>query len=538
MGLKFDAYKYAYPSRRHVVYGRKGMVCATVPIAAQAGLEVLKKGGNAVDAAIAAAVCLTVVEPTSNDIGSDTFALVWMAKEKRLYGLNGSGPAPMAISADEIRGKYGMIPRSGWVPVNVPGAPSAWASLSERFGKLSLREAMDPAIGYARDGYPVSPVVSRLWQRGYAENKATYKEDYLKHWFEVFAPNGRAPYAGETVKLPLHAETLEEIAETKSESFYRGALADKIDAFSRETGGYLRKEDLAAYHAEWVDPISINYRGYTVSEIPPNGHGIVALMALNIMEGYEFGARDTADCIHKQIEAMKLAYADGKRYVADPRFMTVTVDQLLSKEYAAKRRMEIGTQAIMPEAGDPFCGGTVYLNAADGEGNMVSLIQSNYMEFGSGVVIPGTGIEFHNRGRNFNLDPSSENCLAPGKKPYHTIIPGFLSKDGEAIGPFGVMGGFMQPQGHLQVVMNTVDFGMNPQEALDAPRWQWTKDKCVDIEREMPGEITSELVRRGHQVNVVPENINMGRGQIIWRMEDGTLAGATEPRADGTVAVW
>ena len=538
MGLKFDAHKYAYPSRRHVVYGRKGMVCTTVPVAAQAGLEILKKGGNAVDAAIATAVCLTVVEPTSNDIGSDTFALVWMARDKKLYGLNGSGPAPAAIDAEEIRRKYGMIPRSGWVPVTVPGAPAAWAALSERFGRLPLKEVMEPAIRYAREGYALSPTVSRLWERGYRENKATYSEDYLKHWFELFAPEGRAPRAGETVTLPRHAETLQEIADTNAESFYRGALADKIDAFSRATGGYLRKEDLAAYHAEWVDPISIDYRGYTVSEIPPNGHGIVALMALNIMEGFELHERDTAECIHRQIEAMKLAYADGRRYVADPRYMKVTVEQLLSKSYAAERRKRIGWSAVLPEAGDPSCGGTVYLNSADGEGNMVSFIQSNYMEFGSGVVVPGTGIEFHNRGRNFNLDPDSENCLAPRKKPYHTIIPGFLSRNGEAIGPFGVMGGFMQPQGHLQVVMNTVDFGMNPQEALDAPRWQWTGDNCVDIEREMPGAITGELVRRGHQVNVVPENINMGRGQIIWRMDDGTLCGGTEPRADGTVAVW
>lgn len=538
MGLQFDAYKYAYPSRRHVVYGKKGMVCATVPIAAQAGLEMLKKGGNAIDAAIASAVCLTVTEPPSNDIGSDAFALVWVARDKRLYGLNGSGPAPIGIDAEEIRQKYGQIPQSGWAPVTVPGAPSTWATLSKRFGRLPLKEVMEPAIRYAREGYPVSPTVCRLWESGFARNKVSYTEDYLKHWFSVFAPKGRAPHPGETVTLPLHAETLEEIAKTDGESFYRGALADEIDAFSQKTGGYLRKEDLQAYQAQWVEPVSVDYRGYTVSEIPPNGHGIVALMALNILEGYAFHERDTGDCIHKQIEALKLAYADGQRYITDPRFMKVKVEQLLSKEYAARRRREIGARAIMPEAGDPACGGTVYLNSADEEGNMVSFIQSNYMEFGSGVVIPGTGIELHNRGRNFYLDPESENCLAPGKKPYHTIIPGFLSKGGEAIGPFGVMGGFMQPQGHLQVVMNTVDFGMNPQEALDAPRWQWTNGMHIDIEREMAGAITSELVRRGHQVHVVPENIGMGRGQIIWRMADGTLAGATEPRADGTVAVW
>ena len=315
-------------------------------------------------------------------------------------------------------------------------------------------------------------------------------------------------------------------------------MAEKIDTFSRETGGYLRKEDLAQFHAEWVEPISTNYRGYTVSEIPPNGHGIVVLMALNILEGFQFTQRDTAESIHKQIEAMKLAFTDGKRYIADPRFMRVTPEQMLSKEYAAKRRALIGEQALMPEAGDPSCGGTVYLCTADGEGNMVSFIQSNYMGFGSGIVVPGTGIALQNRGNNFSLDPNSENCLAPGKKSYHTIIPGFLSKDGKAIGPFGVMGGFMQPQGQVQVVMNTIDFMMNPQEALDAPRWQWVGDKNIEVEQSFPAWITESLVRAGHNVKVLPESLTMGRGQIIWRNDEGVLVGATEPRTDGTVAAW
>lgn len=539
MSFQFDALKYSYPSTRRVVYGKKGMVCTSQPLAAQAGLDILKKGGNAIDAAVATAACMTVLEPTSNGIGGDSFALVWLKADEHLYGLNGSGPAPMAFDVDQVRAQCGdTMPKRGWIPVTVPGAPSAWAELSAKYGKLPFEELMQPAANYAREGYPVSPIISRLWNNAYKEFKTTFTEPHMQHWFETFAPKGHAPQPGEVVTLPDHANTLEEIGRTKAESFYRGALAEKIDAFARETGGYLRKEDLAAFRAEWVEPISTNYRGYTVSEIPPNGHGIVALMALNILEGYEFTDRDTTESFHRQIEAMKLAFVDGQRYVTDPRYMQVTAEQMLSKEYAAKRRALIGDQAIMPEHGDPACGGTIYLCTADSEGNMVSYIQSNYMGFGSGVVVPGTGIGLHNRGNNFNLDPNSENCAAPGKKPYHTIIPGFLSKDGKAVGPFGVMGGFMQPQGHLQVVMNTVDFLMNPQEALDAPRWQWVGGKNIEVERAFPYAITEELIRKGHSIKVLPESITMGRGQIIWRDENGVLVGGTEPRTDGMVAAW
>ncbi len=539
MSIHFDSLKNSYPSTRRVVYGTKGMVCTSQPLAAQAGLDILKQGGNAIDAAVATAACLTVLEPTSNGIGSDAFALVWIEKEKRLYGLNASGLSPMAIDPDEIRAKYGNeMPKRGWVPVTVPGAPGAWSALTGKYGKLPMTKSLAPAISYARDGYPLSPVISRLWDKAYQEFSQTFKDACFQNWFATFAPKGRAPRPGEVVTLPDHAKTLEELAATNCESFYRGALAEKIDAFSRETGGYLRKEDLAQFHAEWVEPITTNYRGYTVSEIPPNGHGIVVLMALNILEGFQFTERDTATSIHKQIEAMKLAFVDGKRYVSDPRYMRVTPEQMLSKDYAAKRRALIGDRAILPEAGDPACGGTVYLCTADAEGNMVSYIQSNYMGFGSGIVVPGTGISMQNRGNNFSLDPESENCLAPGKRSYHTIIPGFLSKDGKAIGPFGVMGGFMQPQGQVQVVMNTIDFGMNPQEALDAPRWQWVGGKNIEVERAFPYSITEELVRAGHNVKVLPESLSMGRGQIIWRNDEGVLVGATEPRTDGTVAAW
>lgn len=540
MAFEFDALKSQYASRRSVVYSTRGMCATSQPLSAQAGLDILKKGGNAIDAAIAVAACQTVLEPTSNGIGGDGFALIWF--EGKLYGLNASGPAPMLLDVEELKKRgYDAMPKLGWGAVTVPGIVSGWAEMSRRFGKLSLTEVLEPAIRYAEEGYPVSPIISRLWEKGLAtfEKETRGKGAEYDGWFDIFAPNGAAPRAGELVKLPHHAETLREIAATGGESFYRGAIADRIDAFSRATGGWLRKSDLAAYRAEWVEPISTDYKGYTVSEIPPNGHGIVALMALNILEQMELkGGHDDIDTIHKQLEAMKLAFVDGQHYVTDPRFMRVTAEEMLSKEYAAKRRALIGEKALKPEHGDPASGGTIYLCTADGDGNMVSHIQSNYCGFGSGITMPESGVSFHNRGWNFNMDPESENCVAPGKKPYHTIIPGFLSKDGKPVGPFGVMGGFMQPQGHVQVVMNTVDFGMNPQEALDAPRWQWQGGMNVELERSVPYHVAEALGRKGHAITTPADSLLFGRGQIIWRDENGVLCGASEPRADGFVAAW
>lgn len=539
MQFHFDAQRYAYPSRRRVVFGRRGMACASQPLAAQAGLDMLKKGGNAVDAAIATAACMTVLEPVSNGLGGDSFALVWM--KDRLYGLNSSGPAPMAANPEEVRAAgHSEMPLTGWFPVTVPGAPGGWGELSRRFGRLPFATLLEPAIGYAREGYPLSPVIAGLWAEMVPFYRKQEPQSLFAEWFRVFAPEGKAPRPGQLQRLPEHAATLEELACTGAESLYRGPLADAIDAHARATGGWLRREDLAAYHPQWVEPISVNYRGYDVWEIPPNGHGIVALMALNILEGFPFRQEDfgTGQTLHRQLEAMKLAFADGMQYVADPRHMQVTAEQLLSKEYAARRRALIGEQALPPAYGDPACGGTVYLCAADGEGNMVSYIQSNYNGFGSGIVVPGTGIALHNRGSNFNLNPQSPNCLAPGKKPYHTIIPGFLSREGQAVGPFGVMGGFMQPQGHLQVVMNTVDFGMNPQQALDAPRWQWIGGQQVELERGIPEHLALELLHRGHQISLPVEDTRFGRGQIIWRDDDGVLCGGTEPRTDGAVVAW
>ena len=536
--MKHDYLHYPYPSQRMVTFARNGMAATSQPLAAQAGLRILEKGGNAIDAAIAVAAALTVVEPTSNGIGSDAFALVWT--QGQLHGLNSSGPAPKRISIDELA-KHGIteMPKFGWLPVTVPGAPGAWAELSRKFGRLPLTEVLQPAIEYAENGYPISPVLGKNWQGAYARYKTTLQGEEFKHWFETFAPNGKAPQIGEMWRSPDHARTLQSIAETQGESFYRGELAEKIDRFSKQYGGYLSVQDLAAFHPEWVEPITVNYRGFNVWEIPPNGQGLVALMALNILKGFNFTEKDTLDTYHKQIEAIKLAFADGQRYITERSKMTVRVEELLSDAFAAERRKLIGETALLPEPGVPPKGGTVYLATADSEGNMVSYIQSNYMGFGSGLVVPGTGIALQNRGHNFSLNPLHDNRLEPGKRTYHTIIPGFLTKGNEAVGPFGVMGGFMQPQGHVQVVMNMVDFQLNPQAALDAPRWQWMEGKKVEVEPHFPLHLAQALERRGHHIVPSLDYGGFGRGQIIRRNpENGVLIGGTEMRTDGAIAAW
>ena len=528
---------YPYTSRRMVTYAGRGMVATSQQLAAQAGLDVMKKGGNAIDAAVATAACLTVVEPNKNGIGGDSFALVWT--KGKLHGLNSSGPAPRGISAQEVLSRgYKAIPEFGWIPVTVPGVPAGWAELNKRFGRLPFTEVLKPAIEYAERGYPVSPTVSAGWNRMYDIYVRCFKEEQYRYWFDTYTVNGRAPRPGEVWCSGYHASTLKAIAETNAEAFYRGELADRIDQYSRKYGGYIRKSDLEAFMPEWVEPIKVNYRGYDVWEIPPNGQGLIALIALNILKGFEFDAQGTAETLHKQIEAIKLAFADGKKYITDSMDMSVDVKDLLSDTYASERRKLISSTASVPEPGTLPKGGTVYLATADSEGNMVSYIQSNYMEFGSGLVVPGTGIGLQNRGHCFSLDPAHDNCLKPGKRTYHTIIPGFLSKDDRPVGPFGVMGGFMQPQGHVQVVMNTVDFGFNPQAALDAPRWQWIEGKRVSVEQDIPTHILRELMDRGHEIHCSLEHGAFGHGQIIWRDEVGTLEGGTEPRTDGAVVGW
>src|SRR5690554_2198975 len=533
-----DSLYYPYPSQRMVTYARNGMVATSQTLAAQAGLSILQNGGNAIDAAIATAACLTVVEPTSNGIGGDAFALIW-TKDK-LHGLNSSGPAPQAISIDTLKATGATeMPGFGFAPVTVPGAPAAWAECNRRFGKLPLAQVLKPAIDYARNGYPLSPTLAKYWGSAFKAYTKRLKGEEFQHWFETFAPQGRAPQVGELWHSPDHASTLEEIADTQAESFYRGRLADQIDQFSRKHNGYFRAPDLADYRPQWVEPISVNYRGYDIWEIPPNGQGLVALMTLNILQGFEFDTRDSDTTFHRQIEAMKLAFADGKKYITDPRQMAVKVEELLSGQYAKQRRELIGNDALQPEPGTPPQGGTVYLATADGEGNMVSYIQSNYRGFGSGLVVPDTGIALQNRGCNFSLDPQHHNALAPGKRTYHTIIPGFMTKDNQPVGPFGVMGGFMQPQGHIQVTMNTIDFALNPQAALDAPRWRWLRDKTIEVEHTFPRSIAQQLARRGHDIRIALENSGFGRGQIIWRdSQTGVLAGGTQGRTVTHIASW
>ncbi|WP_374712525.1 gamma-glutamyltransferase family protein [Symbiobacterium terraclitae] len=535
--MRFDPLEYPYPSRRNCVYAARGMVATSQPLAAQAGLAILQQGGNAVDAAVATAAMLTVVEPTSNGIGSDAFALVWSGG--RLHGLNSSGPAPRALSVEALeRAGHREIPRHGFIPAMVPGAPAAWVELNRRFGRLPLTRVLAPAAEYAERGYPVSPTLGRYWQSAFASYRKSLDGEAFRPWFDTFAPQGRAPAIGEVWRSPAHARTLRMIAETAGEAFYRGELAERIAAFARQHGGYISADDLAAFRPEWVEPISVHYRGYDVWELPPNGQGLVALLALNILKGFEFGAREDVGTYHRQIEALKLAFADGRRFIADPAAMDVAVSDLLSEAYAAERRQLIGRTALDPAPGQPPRGGTVYLAAADGEGNMVSYIQSNYMGFGCGIVIPETGIALNNRGHCFSLEPGHPNRLEPGKRPYNTIIPGFLTRDGQPVGPFGVMGGFMQPQGHLQVIMNTIDFALNPQAALDAPRWQWIEGRTVELEHSVPTHIADALARRGHAVRWAMGSGGFGRGQIIWRQPDGVLVGGTEPRTDGQIAAW
>ena len=540
---EFDPRSYAYPSRRNVVYARKAMACTSIPQGAQIGLDVMKAGGNAVDAAVAMAAAMPLLEPTSNGLGSDCFALVWVEAEKKLYGLNASGVAPAALSAALVRELgHQTMPQAGWIPTMVPGAPAGWAELNRRFGTKPLPQLFAPAISAAREGVPVQMNLEPMWEEDARRIAAAMERDPSPHayWWERFMKPDGTPYrAGDVFRWEEYAQTLEELAATGCESYYRGPLMEQIVAFSRATGGYFCEDDFRNYKPEWVEPISTDYKGYTVCEIPPNGHGITVLMALNLLKGLKLSdQKDCADTYHKILESIKLAFADTRTYVADPRYMRTRVEDLLSEEYAARRRALISEQALTPEAGDPSCGGTIYLCTADPQGNMVSFIQSNYTTFGAGVAIPGTGISLQNRGANFSLDEGSDNCLAGGKRSYHTIIPGFLMRDGEAVGPFGVMGAFMQPQGHVLVVVNTVDYHMNPQEALDAPRIQWTGGKHIQLEREVPAHIVQDLARRGHEVEIVNSNLHMGRGQIIWKTENGLYIGGTEPRCDGTVAAW
>ena len=536
MALPLDLSRAAfpYPSRRQPVLAPRGIVATSQPLASQAGLSMLQAGGSAVDAALATAIALTVVEPTSNGIGADAFALVWDGQ--RLHGLNGSGRAPRAHTPALLRQLgHDHIPARGWLSVTVPGAPAAWRDLHDRFGRLPFERLFEPAVQYAEHGFPVSPVTAAAWAASFRLYSALASDRAFGPWLDTFAPRGEPPAAGQTWSSPGHARALRLIASSKASAFYEGDLASETAHFAAQTGGYVTRDDLAAHTSTWVDPIGTDYRGYGVWEIPPNGQGIAALTALNVAEGLDLARhpRDSTDSWHLQIECMKLGFADTQRYVADPEHADVPVRGLLDKAYATRRRSLIGDRALSPEAGQPARGGTVYLCAADSDGMMVSFIQSNYQGFGSGIVIPGAGIAIQNRGYGFTLDESHPNVLAPGKRPFHTIIPAFLTEGDHAIGPFGVMGGHMQPQGHFQMVVNQVDYGLNPQAALDAPRWHWVSGRRVAVERAASKDLPAALVGRGHEPDISQPASLFGKGQIIRRLRDGGYVAGSEPRADG-----
>ncbi|MFL5625084.1 MAG: gamma-glutamyltransferase family protein [Ktedonobacteraceae bacterium] len=519
---------------RKPLFATQGVVATSQPLASQVGLSILKQGGNAVDAALAAAITLTVVEPTSCDVGGDLFALVWDGTA--LHGLNGSGRAPATLTLEAVRGRgFEEIPARGWLSVTVPGAPAAWRDLHKRFGRLPFASLFESAIAYAEQGYPITPRTFFLWRRAVEVIHPKLHGEEFSGFDAVFAPHNHVPQIGELWLNPDLARTLRMIAQTDSEIFYRGELAQAIAAFSAQTGGLLSVDDFAQHSSTWVAPISTSYRGYDVWELPPNSQGLTALIALNILEGFDLRKfpRASVESYHLQLEAIKLAFVDAQRYIADPERVDVPTRELLAQEYAARRRALIGDQALHPEPGEPLTGSTVYLCAADAEGMMVSLIQSNADNFGSHVVVPGTGIALHNRGSAFSLDPSHPNCLEPGKRPFHTIIPAFLSRDGQAIGPFGVMGGHMQPQGHVQMVVNTVDYHMDPQASLDAPRWYWSKDRYVRVEPTFDASVVEALTQRGHEVQVDDEIEFVGCGQIIWRLPSGVYIAGSDGRADG-----
>lgn len=517
-----------YRSQRMPVLARN-VVATSQPLAASAGLRMLLAGGNAVDAAIAAAMALTVVEPTSNGIGSDAFAILWDGTE--LHGLNASGHSPRALTPERFDG-LDSVPARGEDTVTVPGAVSAWIELHRRFGSLPLDQLAAPAIGYARDGYPVSPITARVWQ--VAERVFGDRSDFRSG----FLPGGRAPAAGATFRFPEQADTLESIVASDGESFYRGELAARIAAHVQAGGGLLDEQDLADHRPDWVGTLSTGFRGYDLHEIPPNGQGIAALIALGILRhtDIEDTEVDSAEALHLQIEAMKLAFADAYRYVGCPGTLDLPPEDLLDDGYLAERARTIDVgRAGDPVFGVPKPGGTVYLTTADAEGRMVSFIQSNYRGFGSGVVVPGTGISLQNRGAGFTLEPGHPNCVGPGKRPFHTIIPAFLMRSGEPDMSFGVMGGPMQPQGHLQMVLRTVLWGQNPQAAADAPRWRVLEGRAVAIESSAGTHVIDALEAKGHAVTPSAPDVSFsfGGAQLIRRLADGGYVAGSDPRKDG-----
>jgi gamma-glutamyltranspeptidase/glutathione hydrolase len=539
MNHRFD-WEPRYATPRRPVFARN-VVSTSHPLAVQAGLRMLAAGGNAVDAAIAAAACMTLVEPCSNGLGSDAFCILWDGKQ--LHGLNASGPAPAAWTPDYFARKYGADaatpPQRGWDSVSVPGAVAAWVALSGRFGKLPFADLLAPAIDIAERGYIVPVVIAEKWMLAAMVPELVSQPGFA----QTFLPHGRAPVVGELFRMPAAARMLRAVAETKGAALYGGEIAEDVARCAREQGGAHTVADFAAYQPEWVTPIGKDYRGHTLHEIPPNGQGIAALMALGMLQHHDIAALplDGADSMHLQIEAMKLAFADVYRHVSERATMQVSTEQMLDDGYLAGR-----AKLIDPQRAQDFGpglqpkGGTIYLTAADESGMMVSFIQSNYMGFGSGVVIPDWGMSLQNRGHGFSLRAGSPNIVAPGKRPFHTIIPAFLTQAGQPVMSFGVMGGDMQPQGHLQMLVRLLDYGQNPQAACDAPRWRFNLQKKLNLESGVPAETVAGLVQRGHVLDDIQDSYqDFGAGQFIWRLGDPAAEGyaaASDHRRDGQAA--
>ena len=512
---------YAWP-RKPVL--ARNVVATSQPLAAQAGLQVMADGGNAVDAIVATAVTLTLVEPVSNGIGSDAFAIVWDGRQ--LHGLNASGRSPAAWTPEYFSGD--AVPPSGWNSVTVPGAVSAWVALHSTFGRLPFTKLFEPAIHYGRNGFLVSPTIATQWaaQVPLLASQPGFADAFLR--------NGRAPMPGELFTLPEHAATLEKIAASNGEAFYRGELAAAMEAHAQANGGAMLASDLANHRADWIDTIAGDYRGYTVHELPPNGQGIVALIALGILENFDMAALsvDSADSLHLQIEAVKLAFADAQAYVADPDCMAVRPGQLLAKEYLEERAKLIDFRRALPAAAGTPTGGTVYLTAADASGMMVSMIQSNYMGFGSGVVVPGTGISLHNRGVHFVSTPGHPNQVGPRQASVSHDHSRLHVEEWRAGGHLRRTGGTMQPQGHVQVVVRIAHYEQNPQAACDGPRFRWVNGLQVSVEDGFPPAALEGLRERGHELVTVEDYNQFGSCQAIWRLGNGYVA-ASDPRRDG-----
>lgn len=529
---------------RSEVIAQNGMACTSHPLATQIAIDILKQDGSAIDAAIAANAALGLMEPTGCGIGGDLFAIVWDAKTQQLYGLNGSGRSPQSLTISYFQEhNLDKIPSYGPLPVSVPGCVDAWFELHQRFGKLKMETLLTPAIRYAEDGFPLSELIAYYWQRSVTLHKK------FPNVTDTYTTNGVAPAKGDIFKNPYLANTYRQLAKKGRDYFYKGEAANTITSFIREQGGFLSPEDLATHRSQWIEPVSVNYRGYDIWELPPNGQGIAALQMLNIIEGYPFNRDEFGSARHLHIvtEAKKLAFEDRAKYYADADFQTIPVDKLLSDNYAEERRAHIDeSKAGQYAAGAISNGETIYLTVADKWGNMVSLIQSNYRGMGSGMVPPKLGFMLQNRGELFSLNPNDANALEPGKRPFHTIIPAFVTQNGQPVMSFGVMGGDFQPQGHVQIIMNIIDFGMNIQEAGDAPRFSHTGSSeptgtrasgkgQITIETGFSPSTILELNRIGHKIGYDPGSY--GGYQAIWfDQKRGIYIGASESRKDGMAA--